>query len=98
MSQAMQQLNETRAALAVALREQDWQAIAELDQACRAQVEQAMGDAGRDEQALRETMEQLLAMYGELLAACRQQRETIGEELATVRRASQGAKVYQLFG
>ena len=97
MSQAMLQLNETRAALNAALHSQDWDAIGELDQRCREQVDVAMRDAGRDEQALRETMEQLLALYAELVQVCTAQRAAIGEELTAVRRSGQGARVYQMF-
>ncbi|WP_447747416.1 flagellar protein FliT [Pseudomonas nicosulfuronedens] len=98
MSQAMLQLNETRAALSTALHNQDWEAIGDLDQQCREQVDVAMQDAERDEQSLRETMEQLLALYAELVQVCTAQRTAIGAELTAVRRSSQGAKVYQMFG
>ena len=98
MNQAMQQLNETRAALSAAMHSKDWDAIGELDRMYREQVDVAMQDAERDEQALRDTMEQLLALYGELVKVCTAQRTAIGEELTAVRRSSQGAKVYQMFG
>ncbi|MCG8905905.1 flagellar protein FliT [Pseudomonas sp. DP-17] len=98
MSQAMLQLNETRAALSDAMHNQDWEAIGDLDQKCREQVEVAMQDAERDEQALRETMEQLLALYAELVQVCTAQRSAIGAELTAVNRSNKGAKVYQMFG
>ncbi|MCP1651237.1 flagellar protein FliT [Pseudomonas sp. GD04087] len=98
MSQAMLQLNETRAALSAAMHNKDWEAIGDLDRQCREQVDVAMQDAERDEQALRETMEQLLALYAELVQVCTAQRTAIGAELTAVHRSSKGAKVYQMFG
>lgn len=98
MNQAMQQLNETRAALSAAMSNKDWEAIGELDRACREQVDVAMQDAERDEQALRDAMEQLLTLYGELVKVCTAQRTAIAEELTSVRRSAHGAKVYQMFG
>lgn len=96
MSQATQQLDETRLALADALQAGNWDAIGELDQVCQVKIDQAMHDDERDEQALRVSLEQLLSLYNDMLSACRQQREAIGAELTGLQRASKGAKVYQI--
>lgn len=49
MSQATQQLDETRLALADALQAGNWDAIGELDQVCQVKIDQAMHDDERDE-------------------------------------------------
>ncbi|AVR69014.1 MULTISPECIES: pili length/flagellar attachment protein FleP [Pseudomonas aeruginosa group] len=98
MSQATQQLDETRLALADALQAGNWEAIGELDQVCQVKIDEAMHEAERDEQALRTTLEQLLSLYNDMLGACQRQREAIGAELTGLQRASKGAKVYQMFG
>ena len=60
MSQALQRIEQTREALVEALAERDWQAIGELDVACRSCVEDVLSEVPVDEQALRENLQSLL--------------------------------------
>ena len=98
MNQAQQALATTGEALSLALGQQDWLAVAQLDSLCREQIDQAMDDGGRDAEALRCTLEQMLGVYRDLISACQQQQQEIAAELNQLKRAQKGAQVYQLFG
>lgn len=98
MISPMQQLENTHLAMVEAVEGKDWQRIAELDHLCREQVTQAMLATDTDQQALRETFEQLLGFYASMLESCKQQRDQLGSELLQLNQSQQGAKVYQLFG
>lgn len=63
MSHALQRIDETREALVDALAERNWDAIGELDMGCRAVIDEALNNAPVDEDALREKLESLLAVY-----------------------------------
>ncbi len=98
MNQAQQALKTTGEALSLALGQQDWLTVAQLDSLCREQIDQAMGDDARDAEALRGTLEQMLGVYRDLISACQQQQQEIAAELNQLKRAQKGAQVYQLFG
>ncbi|ABR85640.1 MULTISPECIES: flagellar protein FliT [Pseudomonas aeruginosa group] len=97
MSAAVQILEETGSALRVALASHDWDAIGELDQRCRQAVDEAMLDV-QDEETLRARMEDLLALYRELIGVCQGERQRLGNDLVQLNQSKQGAKVYQMFG
>ncbi|MCY1521090.1 hypothetical protein D9M68_558890 [compost metagenome] len=98
MSSPVQRLETTGSALRAALASQDWAAIGELDQQCRQAVDDAMLDAVSDTEVLRARMEELLALYRELVAICQGEQQRIAGELIQLNQAQQGAKVYKLFG
>lgn len=98
MNQAQQALKTTGEALGLALGQQDWLTVAQLDSLCREQIDQAMDDDARDAEALRGTLEQMLGVYRDLISACQQQQQEIAAELNQLKRAQKGAQVYQLFG
>ncbi|MBA1247946.1 flagellar protein FliT [Pseudomonas luteola] len=98
MSLALQRLDETRDALAVALECQDWDSIGPLDFACRTYVDEAMREIPRDDDALRLSLEKLLAFYGKLIYASRMQRNEIAKEASKAKRSQKAANVYKLFG
>ncbi|MDR6928163.1 flagellar protein FliT [Pseudomonas sp. BE134] len=98
MSQALRRIEETREALVDALAARNWDAIGELDVACRECVDEVLGEAPVDEEALRTNLEGLLAVYKELLAATMGERQAIVEEMAQINHAKSAAKVYHLFG
>ncbi|MCJ8167956.1 flagellar protein FliT [Atopomonas sediminilitoris] len=98
MSQEHQALEQTQQALSLALNQQDWVAVAQLDSLCREQVDLAMDGSGRDDEALRSTLEQMLGVYRDLIGACQRHQQEVANELNQLKRAQQGAKVYQLFG
>ena len=97
MSASVQRLQATGAALRDALAKQDWAAIGELDLQCRMAVDAAMVES-RDEEQLRGSMENLLALYRELVTVCQTEQQRLAGELVQLNQARQGAKVYQLFG
>ena len=98
MSPSVQFIEATNEALRQALARRDWTVIAELDQKCRLAVEEAMVEPREDEALLREHMEDLLALYRELVAVCQAEQQRLARELVQLNQSQQGAKVYQLFG
>ncbi|PKM33665.1 MAG: flagellar protein FliT [Gammaproteobacteria bacterium HGW-Gammaproteobacteria-12] len=97
MSSSVQRLKDSGSALRDAMDKQDWAAIGELDLQCRMAVDAAMVESG-DEELLRGSMENLLALYRELVSVCQAEQQRIGGELVQLNQSRQGAKVYQLFG
>ncbi|WP_415759633.1 flagellar protein FliT [Pseudomonas sp. LT1P18] len=98
MSQALQRIEETREALVDALAARNWDAIGELDVACRECVDEVLSEAPIDEEALRTNLEGLLAVYKELLTATMGERQAIVDEMSQITHAQSAAKVYHLFG
>ena len=98
MSLSIQRLEQTGSALRAALAARDWAAIGELDQQCRALVDEAMDESVRDEAQLRGRLEELLALYRELVQLCQSEQQRLASELLQLNQSQQGAKVYQLFG
>jgi flagellar protein FliT len=97
MNATVQRLQATGTALRDALAKQDWAAIGELDLQCRLAVDAAMVDSG-DEEQLRGSMENLLALYRELVTVCQAEQQRLAGELVQLNQSRQGARVYQLFG
>ncbi|MFV3092743.1 flagellar protein FliT [Pseudomonas sp. GW6] len=97
MSSSVQRLQETSSALRQALATQDWTAIGELDLQCRLAVDAAMIDSSNEEQ-LRSSLENLLALYRELVSGCQSEHQRLACELVHINQSRQAAKVYQLFG
>lgn len=98
MNSPVQRLEQTGTALRVALTNQDWSAIGELDAQCRQAIDEAMVEAVLDEELLRTSMQDLLALYHELVTVCRAEQQRICNELVQLNQTRQGAKVYQMFG
>ncbi|CAD5202239.1 flagellar protein FliT [Pseudomonas sp. FEN] len=98
MSLVLQRIEETRAALVKALADRDWEAITRLDLACRACMEDVLGETGLDEDALRVKLEELLHVYRQLLEAAMGERQSIVDEMSKIQQARNAAKVYHLFG
>ncbi len=98
MNASVQQLVETGSALRDALQREDWSAIGELDLRCRQVVEQALHEAERDESQIRARLEDLLDLYGELVAHCQAAQKRLANELIQLNQSRQGAQVYRLFG
>nr|AAC09394.1 unknown [Pseudomonas aeruginosa PAK] len=69
----------------------------ELDQRCRQAVDEAMLDV-QDEATLRARMEELLALYRELIDVCQGEQRKLATDLIQLNQSKQGAKVYQMFG
>ncbi|AXK56336.1 flagellar protein FliT [Pseudomonas protegens] len=98
MSAVLQRIEETREALVGALAERNWQAIGELDLACRSCMEDVLGEAQVDEVALRDNLEELLGVYRQLLEVATGERQAIVDEMSQITQAQNAAKVYHLFG
>ncbi|ROL81919.1 flagellar protein FliT [Pseudomonas protegens] len=98
MSAVLQRIEETREALVGALAERNWQAIGELDLACRSCMEDVLSEAQVDEAALRDNLEELLGVYRQLLEVATGERQAIVDEMSQITQAQNAAKVYHLFG
>ncbi|MFG6207776.1 flagellar protein FliT [Pseudomonas retamae] len=98
MSLVLQRIADTREALVGALAERNWEAIGELDLACRSCMEDVMAEAATDEVALRDNLEELLHVYKELLEVAMGERQAIANEMSQITQAQKAAKVYHLFG
>ncbi|MGG7673799.1 flagellar protein FliT [Pseudomonas fluorescens] len=98
MSLVLQRIADTREALVTALAERNWEAIGELDLACRSCMEDVMAEASLDEVALRDNLEELLHVYKELLEVAMGERQAIANEMSQITQAQKAAKVYHLFG
>ncbi|MBC3209552.1 MULTISPECIES: flagellar protein FliT [Pseudomonas] len=98
MSLVLQRIADTREALVSALAERNWEAIGELDLACRSCMEDVMAEAALDEVALRDNLEELLFVYKELLEVAMGERQAIANEMSQITQAQKAAKVYHLFG
>ena len=97
MSQ-LQRIQETREALIDALAERYWDAIGELDTACRVCVENVLAEKPVDEATLRENLEGLLVVYRMLLEAATGERQLVVDQMAQINQAKNASKVYHLFG
>lgn len=97
MSLAVEQLEQTGAALRDALERRDWLAIGDLDRRCREAVESAMVEP-QDGEALRLRLQELLDLYRQLVEICQSEQQRLAGELTQLNQGKQGARVYQLFG
>lgn len=84
MSQALQRIEQTREALIDALAARNWDAIGELDSACRECVDEVLSEAPVDEEALRTHLESLLAVYKDLLTVTMGERQAIVDEMSQI--------------
>jgi hypothetical protein len=69
-----------------------------LDVACRECVDEVLSEAPIDEEAVRINLENLLAVYKDLLTATMGERQAIVDEMSQIHQAQSAAKVYHLFG
>jgi len=98
MSLVLQRIEQTREGLVDALAERNWEAIGELDLACRSCMEDVLSEATVDEAALRDNLEELLGVYKQLLEAAMGERQAIVDEMSQINQAQKASKVYHLFG
>ncbi|MDY7560749.1 flagellar protein FliT [Pseudomonas sp. 10B1] len=98
MSLALQRIEQTREALVGALAERDWNAIGQLDLACRACVDDVISESPLDETAVRSNLEELLGVYRQLLEVAMGERQAIVDEMTQIQHAKNATKVYHLFG
>jgi len=98
MSLVMQRIEQTREGLECALAERNWEAIGELDLACRSCMEDVLSEPSVDEVALRDNLEELLMVYKQLLEVAMGERQAIVDEMSQINQAQKASKVYHLFG
>jgi len=98
MSAVLQRIEETREALVGALAERNWEAIGQLDLACRACVDDVISEAPLNEIEVRSNLERLLGVYRQLIEVATGERQAIVDEMTQIQQAKNAAKVYHLFG
>lgn len=98
MSAALNRIEETREALVTALAARNWEAITQLDLACRECLESVLEHAAADDESLRGKLEELLGVYRQLIDVAVGERQAIVDEMAQIQRAQNATKVYHLFG
>ncbi|MEW9682207.1 flagellar protein FliT [Pseudomonas sp. TE50-2] len=97
MSSELQRFDDTRDALLEALGARDWEAIGRLDETCRACIDEMLSAPALDEALIRERLEGLLQVYGELVSVTTGERQAIADEMTQINQAKNASKVYHLF-
>ncbi|HCN46621.1 MAG TPA: flagellar protein FliT [Pseudomonas sp.] len=97
MSAVLKRIEETREALVGALANRDWEAVGELDQACRLCMDEVMSAEVVDEEALRDNLQDLLGVYRQLIDVATEERQAIADEMSKIKQAQQATKVYHLY-
>ncbi|MDH0648274.1 flagellar protein FliT [Pseudomonas sp. GD03858] len=97
MNSELQRFDETRDALLEALGARDWEAIGRLDETCRGCIDAMVNAPTLDEALVRERLEGLLALYGELVSVTTGERQAIADEMTQINQAKNASKVYHLF-
>lgn len=97
MNEVIDRIEHTREALLAALADRDWSAVGELDLECRLCVDDVLADARDNEAELRVSLEQLMAVYRQLIEVASGERQSLVEEMTKIRQAKNAAKVYHLF-
>ena len=97
MSEVIARIEHTREALLAALADRDWSAVGELDLECRLCVDDVLAEARENEAEVRGSLEQLMAVYRQLIEVASGERQSLVDEMAKIRQAKNAAKVYHLF-
>ncbi|MHA7115502.1 flagellar protein FliT [Pseudomonas promysalinigenes] len=97
MSDVIARIEQTRQLLLTALEKRDWDAVGELDLECRLRINDVLGEAQGQEADVRDSLEQLLAVYRQLIDVASGERQSIVDEMMQIRQAKNAAKVYHLF-
>ncbi|NIE74429.1 flagellar protein FliT [Pantoea sp. Tr-811] len=97
MSDVIARIEHTRQLLLTALEKRDWDAVGELDLECRLRINDVLGEAQGQEADVRDSLEQLLDVYRQLIDVASGERQSIVDEMTQIRQAKNAAKVYHLF-
>ncbi|MFJ4348198.1 MULTISPECIES: flagellar protein FliT [Pseudomonas] len=97
MSDVITRIEQTRQLLLTALEKRDWDAVGELDLECRLRINDVLGEAQGQEADVRDSLEQLLEVYRQLIDVASGERQSIVDEMTQIRQAKNAAKVYHLF-
>ena len=97
MSEVIERIEHTRELLLAALAERNWEAVGELDLECRLRIGDLLDDAQGNEADVRDSLEQLLDVYRQLIEVASGERQSLVDEMTKIRQAKNAAKVYHLF-
>ncbi|MBA6114563.1 MULTISPECIES: flagellar protein FliT [Pseudomonas] len=97
MSEVITRIEQTRDLLLAALASRDWDAVGELDLECRLRINDVLTEAQGQEADVRDSLEQLLEVYRQLIEVASGERQSIVDEMTQIRQAKNAAKVYHLF-
>ncbi|MBA6137285.1 MULTISPECIES: flagellar protein FliT [Pseudomonas] len=97
MSDVIARIEQTRDMLLAALAERNWEAVGELNLECRLRIGDLLDDAQGNEADVRDSLEQLLDVYHQLIAVASGERQSLVDEMTKIRQAKNAAKVYHLF-
>ncbi|MER2298501.1 MULTISPECIES: hypothetical protein [Pseudomonas] len=97
MSEVIERIEQTRQLLLTALHKRDWSAVGELDLECRLRINDVLDEAVGQEADVRDSLEQLLVVYRQLIDVASGERQSIVDEMMQIRQAKNAAKVYHLF-
>ncbi|MFJ4153795.1 flagellar protein FliT [Pseudomonas sp. NPDC089752] len=97
MSEVITRIEQTRELLLAALASRDWDAVGELDLECRLRINDVLAEAQGQEADVRDSLEQLLAVYRQLIEVASGERQSLVDEMMQIRQAKNAAKVYHLF-
>lgn len=97
MSEVIERIEQTRELLLAALANRDWEAVGELDLECRLCVDDVLAEALTNEDEVRASLEELQAVYRQLIEIASGERQSLVDEMAQIRRAENAKKVYHLF-
>ncbi|BBH45081.1 flagellar protein FliT [Pseudomonas sp. KU43P] len=97
MTEVIARIEQTREMLLAALASRDWDAVGELDLQCRLRIDDVLTEARGNEADVRDSLEQLLLVYRQLIEVASGERQSIVDEMTQIRQAKNAAKVYHLF-
>jgi len=97
MSEVIERIDQARELLLAALASRDWEAVGELDLECRLCVDDVLAEALSNEDKVRASLEQLQAVYRQLIEVASGERQLVVDEMAKIRQAQNATKVYHLF-
>lgn len=97
MSEVIERIEQTRELLLAALANRDWEAVGALDLECRLCVDDVLAEALSNEDEVRASLEELQAVYRQLIEIASGERQSLVDEMAQIRQAENAKKVYHLF-
>ena len=97
MSEVITRIEQTRDLRLAALASRDWDDRGELDLECRLRINDVLTEAQGQEADVRDSLEQLLEVYRQLIEVASGERQSIVDEMTQIRQAKNAAKVYHLF-
>ena len=80
MSEVIARIEQTREMLLAALAERNWEAVGELDLECRLRIGDMVSEAKGNEADVSASLEQLLAVYRQLIDVASGERQSLVDE------------------